>query len=215
MTERKRLSDILSLNSDRETLSKLWTQTAAAEERGPLPSGEYTFRILTGELFTSKQRSTPGYKLTLEVTEGEYEGRRAWCDFWLTPAALPMTKRDLAKIGIKDLEQLEKPLPPGILIRGKLTLRPHDDGNESNRLARFEFVGIEKGDAFEPEADEDDQAGAADPDTSFDTEALDADTDNAAGAAPDRGAVLEPAGNDETSASANGKAARMKRGTNP
>jgi hypothetical protein len=215
VNERKKLSDILSLNSDRERLSKLWEQTAAAEERGPLPPGEYAFRILSGELFTSKQRSTPGYKLTLEVTEGEHEGRRAWCDFWLTPAALPMTKRDLAKIGVKDLAQLEEPLPPGILIRGKLTLRRDDDGNESNRLVRFECVGIEPGDAFEPKDGDRDRAGAPVPDTSFDTEALDADTDHTEGVAADQGAALEPPGNGELQADANGKPASPKGGRKP
>jgi hypothetical protein len=149
MNERKKLSDILQQNTDREKLALQWRTTAAAAEFAPLPKGEYTFRILAGELFTSK-RGTPGYKLTLEVTEGEFEGRRAWCDFWLTPAALPMTKRDLAKLGVQELQQLDKPLPPGILIKGKLALRSDDDGNESNRLVRFECIGVEEGDAFEP-----------------------------------------------------------------
>ncbi len=152
MNERKKLSDILQQGTDRESLQRAWKTTAAAAEFAPLPKGEYTFRILSGELFTSK-RGTPGYKLTLEVTEGDFEGRRAWVDFWLTPAALPMTKRDLAKIGVTTLDQLEQPLPAGILIRGKMALRIDDDGNESNRLIRFECVGIEPGDAFEPRED--------------------------------------------------------------
>jgi hypothetical protein len=156
MNERKKLSDILQLNGDRDRLTSLWKTTEAAAEFAPLPKGDYDFRILAGELFTSK-RGTPGYKLTLEVSEGDFEGRRVWCDFWLTPAALPMTKRDLAKLGVTHLEQLEQPLPPGILIRGKLALRTNDDGTESNRLVRFECIGIEKGDAFEPR---DDAAGA-------------------------------------------------------
>jgi hypothetical protein len=149
MKDRKRLGDILRQNSDREGLTKLWRTTAAAAEFAPLPKGDYILRILTGELVTSK-RGTPGYKLTLEVANGEFEGRRVWCDFWLTPAALPMTKRDLAKIGVVDLVQLEQPLPPGILIKGKLALRENDAGSESNRLTRFECIGIEKGDTFEP-----------------------------------------------------------------
>src|SRR5262249_54534031 len=95
---------------------------------------------------------------------GDFEGRRAWCDFWLTPAGLPMTKRDLAKIGVTNLEQLEQPLPAGILIRGKLALRHDDDGNESNQLRRFEGIGIAKGDAFEPA----DEPGQTSPDLSFD-----------------------------------------------
>ena len=159
--ERRKLSDILTHSSDRENLQRAWRTTAAAAEFAPLPKGEYTFRLVSGELFTSK-RGTPGFKLTLEVTEGDFEGRRAWCDLWLTPAALPMTKRDLAKIGVTNLEQLEQPLPAGILIKGKLALRTDDDGNESNRLVRFECIGIEKGDAFEP-----DDLDSAAPDTSF------------------------------------------------
>jgi hypothetical protein len=166
VNERKKLSDILRQAADRDRLTDLWNLTAAAEERGPLPPGEYTFRILTGELFTSKG-GTPGYKLALEVTEGEHEGRRAWHDLWLTAAALPMAKRDLAKIGVKDLEQLERPLPPGILLRGKLAIRRDDDGNESNRLVRFECVGIEKGDAFEPEDEGADRGHAVGPAADF------------------------------------------------
>jgi hypothetical protein len=162
VNERKKLSDILQQGADRERLAKAWRETEAAADFAPLPQAEYTFRILSGELFTSK-RGTPGYKLTLEVAEGEHEGRRAWSDYWLTPAALPMTKRDLAKIGVKTLEQLEQPLPRGILIRGKLALRRDDDGNESNRLVRFECVGVEPGDAFEPPDDGPVQGGPVPP----------------------------------------------------
>ena len=160
---RKKLSDILHAGADRENLSRLWETTAAAEERGPLPPGEYTFRILAGEFFTAK-KGTLGYKLTLEVTEGEYEGRRVWHDLWLTDAAMPMTKRDLAKIGVSNLEQLDKPLQRGILIRGKVVIHRDDDGNEVNRLRRFEYVGVEPGDAFEPPAD--DQGDGKPPDAS-------------------------------------------------
>ncbi len=149
MNERKKLSDILQQNSDREKLSSLWKTTTAAAEFAPLPKGEYAFRIIAGELFTSKG-GTPGYKLTLEVTEGDCAGRRTWHDLWLTEAALPMAKRDLSKIGVANLEQLERPLPPGILIKGKLVLRKMDDGSESNQLRHFEFIGIEKADAFAP-----------------------------------------------------------------
>ena len=148
MNERKKLTDILR-GSARDALAKQWKDTEAAKDLGPLPPGEFVFRILSGELSTSKQ-GTPGFKMTLEVTEGEFEGRCVWHDFWLTPAALPMTKRDLAKIGVQNLEQLEQPLPPGILVKLKLALRKDDQGNDHNRVRSFEPIGIEKGDAFEP-----------------------------------------------------------------
>jgi hypothetical protein len=151
MNGRNKLSDILAHTGDREKLQRAWNETAAAAEFAPIPAGEYCFRIHSGELCSSK-RGTPGYKVTLEVTEGELAGRRVWLDFWLTPAALPMTKRDLAKIGITRIDQLDRPLPLGILIKGKVALRKNDDGTESNRLVRFEFVGMEK-DPFEPKSE--------------------------------------------------------------
>ena len=159
---KKLLTDILH-NGNGDNFRNSWNATAAADDFGPLPPGEYKVRILSGELFTSKRNSTPGYKLTCEVTEGDYEGRRLWLDFWLTPAALPMTKRDLAKIGVERPEQLEQPLPPGILLRVKVALRRDDDGNEINKVTRFEYVGVEPGDAFEPKDGEGDDGPAFDP----------------------------------------------------
>ena len=140
---RKSLSDILH-GSDREIITQQWGETKAAEDFVPLPSGEYVARIVGGELFTSKTKDTAGYKLTFKVSEGEFAGRYFWHDVWLTPAALPMAKRDLGKLGVTALEQLEGPLPPGIRCRVKLALRKDDDGNEYNRVKRFEVVGIDE-----------------------------------------------------------------------
>jgi hypothetical protein len=142
MNERKCLSDILR-NGDKESLSKAWDSTDAAKDFGSLPPADYVCRVASGELFTAKQRGTPGYKLKFEVIEGEYAGRYVWQDIWLTGAALPMAKRDLAKIGVTKIEQLEQPLPQGIVVRVKLALRTEDDGNEYNRVLRLEPVGVE------------------------------------------------------------------------
>lgn len=114
----QKLSDILR-NGTAESLQKQWGETEAAGEFEPLPAGEYVARIIGGELESSRTNSTPGYKLTFCVLEGEHAGRKFWTDIWLTPAALPMAKRDLGKLGVTDLDQLEQPLPAGIrkLIR--------------------------------------------------------------------------------------------------
>ena len=63
-----------------------------------------------------------------------------------------MAKRDLAKLGVTALEQLERPLPPGIRCKVKLALRRDDDGTEYNRVKHFEVVGIDPPelDAFAP-----------------------------------------------------------------
>ena len=150
---RRSLSDILAAG-DRDRLDDAWDRTEAAEDFVPLPSGEYVARIIAGELFTSRTKGTAGYKLSFRVLEGDHEGRQFWHDVWLTPAALPMAKRDLAKLGVTALEQLERPLPQGIRCRVKLVLRRDDDGTEFNRVRRLEIVGIDEPeqDAFAPTA---------------------------------------------------------------
>ena len=161
---RKSLSDILH-EGDRESLADAWNSTEAADEFGPLPSGEYVAHIISGELFTSKSKGTPGYKLGFRVLDGEHAGRQFWTDIWLTPAALPMAKRDLLKLGVKSLDQLENPLPPGIRCRVKVTLRKNDDGTEHNKVRHFEVVGVDpvEDDAFAPDD------GNSGPDAKIDT----------------------------------------------
>ena len=146
-----RLSEILS-NGSGNDLKKLFDETKAAGEMGPLPPGTYVAHIIAGELETSRKNQTPGYKLTFKVIEGDHTGRLFWNDCWLTPAALPQTKRDLAKLGVTSLEQLEQPLPRFIRCKCKLAMRKDDDGNESNRLKSFEVVGLDnpEPDAFDP-----------------------------------------------------------------
>lgn len=144
-----RLSDIVAAGSGGGNIRDNWNNTAAAGDFGPLPPGEYIARIIDGKLKQSKKNVTPGYCLTFEVLEPvENKGRKFWHDCWLTPAAMPQTKRDLGKLGVKSLEQLENPLPKFIRCQCKLALRKDDDGNEANRLKSFEVIGIDK-----PEAD--------------------------------------------------------------
>jgi hypothetical protein len=140
---RRKLSDIL--NGGGDSIRSAWDTTQAASDFAPLPAGTYIARIVKGELATAKS-GTAGYKLAFRVLEGQYTGRQFWHDVWLTPAALPMAKRDLGKLGITSLEQLEKPLPPGILVKAKLSLRKDDNGGESNQLKTFEVVGIDSTD---------------------------------------------------------------------
>lgn len=144
-----KLSDILSSNGDGDDIRDLWNDAEVADEFGTLPPDEYIARIVSGELATSRKNSTPHFKLTFKVLEGDYRDRQFWYDIWLTEAALPMAKRDLAKLGITELEQLEQPLPKGIRSRVQLALRRDDDGNEFNRVVRFEAIGID-----EPEPDD-------------------------------------------------------------
>jgi len=141
MADRKLLADIL-LNSERDRIAGAWETAKPADDLKPLPAGEYRCRVVDGSLFSARS-GTPGYKITLEVCEGEHVGRRLWHDVWLSEAAISLAKRDLGKLGVTTLEQLERPLPEGIIVVAKVALRRGDDGAEFNRLTRFEVVGVE------------------------------------------------------------------------
>jgi hypothetical protein len=147
-----RLSDILANGDGGEDMKRLWESTEAAGDFAPLPPGEYVAHVVAGELSASRTNATPSYKLTFKVIEGSSAGRQFWHDCWLTPAALPQSKRDLGKLGVASLDQLEKPLPRGIRCKVKLVLRRDDEGTERNRVRSFEVIGIDElpADPFAP-----------------------------------------------------------------
>jgi len=147
-----KLSDILR-NGDADRLQNAWNSTQAANEFGLLPPGEYVCHVGNGELETSRSNGTPGYKLEFVVIDGEFKGRKTWHDRWLTEAAMPQTKRDLLKLGVTSLDQLERPLPPGIRCKVRVVIRKDDNGNERNKVKSFEVIGIDtpKADPFAPD----------------------------------------------------------------
>ena len=137
---RKSLVDVLHGQS-RDELARQYAETEAAGDMLPLPRGAYRARVTDGELVESKG-GTPGYSLTFTVDDGEHKGRRLWHTAWLTPAALPMTKRDLAKLGVTSLDMLDKPLPAGFVCDVKVVVRADDDGTERNRVVSFAVVDV-------------------------------------------------------------------------
>ncbi len=138
-----KLTDILAAGGfGGDDFAKSWQNTDAAGEFSPLPPGEYLCHAERGELRTAKT-GTPGYSLAFKVIEGDYTGRLCWLDLFLTPAALPMAKRDLLKLGIDSPAKLERSLPVGIRCKVRVALRKDDNGNESNHVRRFDVIGID------------------------------------------------------------------------
>ncbi len=148
-----KLSDILREQGKLDTIESAWESTAAAGDYDCLPKGDYVADIVKGDAIESRSKGTPGYRLTFEVVEGDHAGGRFWHECWFTEAAMSRTKRDLSKLGIKDLRQLEQPLPAVFRCSVKLAIRRDDDGNETNRVRRFDVVEIVKPepDAFAPD----------------------------------------------------------------
>jgi hypothetical protein len=157
--KRPRLDEIL--NGGGDVFNQLWDQTAAAGEFEPLPSGRYKMLITDGKLAESKANKTPSYKLTFEVIEpAALVGRKVFCDLWLTPKALPATKRDLAKLRIVTPQQLRQAPPTGVIADVKVALRTADDGTQFNRVAAFQVIGEgTPSGTLEPDADELDDGG--------------------------------------------------------
>ena len=139
---RRKLSDIL--NGGDDSFRKAWSSTAAARDNSPLPRGTYICHAISGEPATSKEKNTPGYKITFKVIEGDYTDRLVWYDLWFTAAALPRAKRELTKLGITEPEQMDQPLPPGIRCKVVVALRKDDDGIERDDVRRFEVIGIDE-----------------------------------------------------------------------
>jgi hypothetical protein len=134
MTPRKNLADVLG--GARADLARQFEETEVAGDLAPLPRGTYRCRVTGGELVTSKS-GTPGFALTFTVDDGEHRGRRLWHNVWLTPAAMPMAKRDLGKLGVTSLDQLDRPLPAGFVCDVAVVVRADDDGTERNRVVTF------------------------------------------------------------------------------
>ncbi len=150
-----KLTNILAQSDGGGNFVQAWDVTTAASDFGPLPPGDYVAGIESGELVNVGQKQTPAYKLKFRVAEGDYLDRLFWHDLWLTEAALPQAKRDLAKLGVTEPSQLEQPLPPGIIVRARLALRSGDDGSQYNRVVKFEVLRIEKPeqDPFAPKSE--------------------------------------------------------------
>lgn len=146
---RKSLVDVLN-GVDRDELARQFDEAQAAADFTPLPKGMYRCRITNGEFVLSKKEKA-GYTLTFTVDNGGHKDRRVWHTAWLTEAAMPMTKRDLAKLGVTTIEMLTHPLPTGIVCDVKVALRVDDDGIERNRVVSFEVVAV----LADPTADDD------------------------------------------------------------
>ena len=184
--QRKSLSDILH-NGQLDRLSKSWAATEAAKDFGLLPSGEYVCHLTNGELETSRSNATPGYKIEFTIHDGEFAKRKLWLDCWLTEAALPQSKRDLGKLGVTSLDQLNRPLPRGIRCKVRVVLRTDDSGTQFNRVRSFEVVGIDPPEAnpFAPQPDGDGQPPSNTPPVTTAIGADDPPNDDAAEAAHD------------------------------
>ncbi|VTR92755.1 Uncharacterized protein OS=Rhodopirellula baltica SWK14 GN=RBSWK_05112 PE=4 SV=1: DUF669 [Gemmata massiliana] len=166
-TPRKPLTGILpGGNGASDDIFDRFDATEAADDFGPLPKGVFVALAIGGKLDKART-GTDGYTIEFRVLEGEYTGRRLWVTKYFTPAALPYTKRDLAKLGIDSTAKLRQPFPANRLVcKLTVTLRRDDDGTERNEVKNLDVIRVQEptADPFAPS----DPAGAAGTDAGTD-----------------------------------------------
>jgi hypothetical protein len=140
MDNGKKLSDSLrGAWGAAQDLAAAWDATAPAADLEPLPAGEYVCAATGGEL-TRARTGTPAYAVDFRVLDGEHAGRVLRHQLWLTAKALPLSKRDLAKLSIASVDGLQHPLPRPVRCRVRVALRQDDDGTRYNRVRSFEVL---------------------------------------------------------------------------
>jgi len=144
MRRPKRIIDV----ADADTVAQLkdaWGSCEATPESSPLlPAGEYLALAVHGELMKAKT-GTAGYRIVFRVTEGDYVRRTFKHHLWLTENAMWITKRDLEKLGLTQLEQLEEPLPSGLVCKVKLSTNCPEGGTKYNYVEDFTVMDPEEG----------------------------------------------------------------------
>jgi hypothetical protein len=146
---RPRLADLIG-ETEKAAFARIFDQAGAAGDISPLPPGRYRCRI-SEAAFRASKKKTPGYELTFTVAEGAYAGRKVWHTLWLTEAAIRMSKRDLAKLGITSFSMLDEHDPTGTVCDVQVVIRNDNEGRQRNNVRSFDVVGF----AADPTADED------------------------------------------------------------
>ena len=130
------LSNMLNPNDDSSNreLEELFASTEAAKV---IPHGDYKATLIQGSLTESIKKGTPGYRMTWEISEGEFTGQRVFQTIWLTANSMAYAKRDLEKLGFTTLDQLKNPIAEQILASIRVAHQISDDGEERNEVKSF------------------------------------------------------------------------------
>jgi hypothetical protein len=121
----------------------------AAPDHEALANGVYEAEPTKIEIFHAKS-GTPGIKIHWRIVAGEFTGRRIWQDLWLSPAALPFTKRVLAELR---MPSPDSPIPDGIVCAVQVVRKVSETtGVLFNEVKQqIKFLRIEEN-PFAPEA---------------------------------------------------------------
>jgi hypothetical protein len=136
----RRLRDILD-GKQFDELARQFAEAEPAPDYKPIPDGKYEADLISGEMCESRA-GTLGYRCTFMIAAGDHRGRRVFNTFWFSKNATPYSKRDLGKLGITNLEQCKKPVPPGIFCTLRIVERTDDQGTRRNEVREIIAGGV-------------------------------------------------------------------------
>jgi hypothetical protein len=149
--KRPRLRDIVRGNVD--DFKRRFDDATPTSGFDPLPPGVYRCLAAEGKVFAART-GTEGFKLTFEVIGGPFAGRKVWHDIWMSDKAMGMARAELLKLGIRCSDDLERPLPPGLIADVTVVQRTDDDGAAFNRVKAFKVVNADvPADNYSPDPD--------------------------------------------------------------
>jgi len=129
MTDRYNNFDEQFVGLERKILKDAFNNTDPAAIIEPIPEGKYIARWIDSGSGKSRN-SVPFLMGRFEIISGKYYGRKLKHWWYLSPAALPYTKRALLDLGVTEFEQLEKGNLLGEKVRLRVKIRKNDDSGE-------------------------------------------------------------------------------------
>ena len=113
-----------------------------------MPKGVYPVVVDECEFGYSQSKGTPMWTLTLEVSEGEYAGRKLFTHLVFAGAGLPITKRQIGRIAPELLDGPFDPQDPEVLtqmlgknLRAQVTVRKYEGEDRNNVRNLYEADG--------------------------------------------------------------------------
>lgn len=109
---------------------------APAAPLDPVPGGRYNAAVVSG-MATATRAGDDAYRITFEILDGPYQGRRVFRTYGMGAKSIQYTRRDLAAFGITNEEQMFNPWPPlgkRCVCELLIALQRMDDGRELNDI---------------------------------------------------------------------------------
>lgn len=111
----------------------------AAPDIARVPAGEYEC-VVAAIKMTESRNGIPVCRLVLRITTGNCEGQFVFSDNYLSPDAMPYTKRRLSAIGFSTAKQLTAPLQNEVYVIVRVVQHMGDDGTAYTKVTDYRHL---------------------------------------------------------------------------